>query len=233
MSSPSLAANCTRRSGCPCDHPDCRVMDEPCVPTRQKRRGQRAQVGKDHAAQRFDRVAGRRNLVFECAAFRFVGLFETASRSVEFPTVVGTTNPVLGWDPVGERSTAVRAKFADETELTGAVLEEDQVLAEQPHAFGPALLHFFDCSHGMPVAALKVAHPRAGADVGERVFSSALNTSAVNHSFFSRDPPAARCLLRCTCRIARRCRTGRRACPRPRVPRLRRSPRSRASSRRH
>ena len=58
----------------------------------------------------------------------------------------------------------MRADLADEPEFAGTIFEEDEVLAEQPHAFGPAVFHLrFGADH-VPVAALQLAAGRSAAD---------------------------------------------------------------------
>ena len=85
------------------------------------------------------RVARGRDLVLERRSLRVRSAARGTARAVELPAVIGAADAVLGRDAVRERRAPVRAVLADQAELAAAVLEEDEILAEDTHALRPAL----------------------------------------------------------------------------------------------
>ena len=128
------------------------LLDEAVI-ERDQRGRERPEVRPEQAAEFLHRVARRRDLVLEVGAFGFVGLLEAAAGAVELPAVIGAADAVFGRDAVRHRCAAVRAELADQAERAAAVLEEDEVLAEDAHALRPAVFHLGDAGNRVPVAA--------------------------------------------------------------------------------
>ena len=137
-----------------------RTLGHEAVPARQQRRRLRTEVGEDHAAERFDRIAAGRHLVFERTAVGLVRLIDARARAVELPAVIRAADAVRLRDAVGQRRAPVRAELVDQSELAGAIAKEHEIFAEQPDALG--------------VARLSVLRPqRSGASSGVEVRPSA------------------------------------------------------------
>ena len=95
------------------------------------------------------------------------GLLDALAGLVHHPAVVHAAQAVLLGYAVGEVDAAVGAEALDEAERAGPVLVEDEVLAEEAHRLGGALVEFRRRGEGVPVAAHQFAHRRAGADLRE------------------------------------------------------------------
>ena len=68
-------------------------------------------------------------------------------------------------DAVGKVDAAVRAEAFDEAQRAGLVAVEHEVLAEEAHRLGGALVEFGRGGEGVPVAAHEIAHRRSLADL--------------------------------------------------------------------
>ena len=142
------------------------VLDEQ-VPVGDQGGRVRAEVGPDEAGVVLDRVGLGHDAVLEGAVRGLGGHLQTLAGLVEEPAVVGAAETVLFGDAVEEVDAAVGAGLLDEAQVAAAVLEQDQVLAEDAHGLGGGVVHLHTAGDRMPVAAEECAHIRAGADVCE------------------------------------------------------------------
>ena len=94
-------------------------------------------------------------------------LLDTLAGLVHHPAVVHAAQTMLLRYAVGEIDAAMRAGALDESERTGLVAIEHQVLAHESHGLGGAFVELGGSGDGMPVAAHQIAHRRTGADLCE------------------------------------------------------------------
>ncbi len=109
------------------------------------------------------------DLVFETAVDRFRRLFETFSRTVEFPTVIRAADAFAIDAAESQRSFSVRALFGDHTVAAALVAIDHQIFAHQPKRFDRLRLgQFAGADHRHPVAPQILAARRAAADLRQR-----------------------------------------------------------------
>src|SRR5262249_55450518 len=151
------------------EHTDRARADEAVDARHQRLRFRWTEIGPYHAALVLDRIGRRLHLVAELALLRFVRLRQAFAAPGELPAVIRAADAVLGRDAVGERCVAVRALLGDQAEPALAVLEQNEVLAEQAHPLVPLVaFELGRCRDRMPVAAHQFAARRAGSDPGEQ-----------------------------------------------------------------
>ena len=133
-----------------------------------ERRGLRAHVGEDDAAEFLRVVRLDAHLLLELRAFRLRRLVDALALLVEYPAVVGAADAVLLRYAVGEVGLAVAQRWFDEAERALSVAVKDEVFAEEAHLFRWVVGVEFDTGgDGVPVAAHQFAHRRTWADAGE------------------------------------------------------------------
>ena len=94
-------------------------------------------------------------------------LLDALAGLVHHPAVIHAAQAVLLRYAVGEVDAAMRAGALDESERTGLVAVEDEVLAEDANRLGGAFVEFTRGRNRVPVAAHQIAHRRTGADLRE------------------------------------------------------------------
>ncbi len=140
------------------------------VPGRQNGHRIRTQIAEEQSAHLCHLVGRGLDLVL-VAALRvlgvLVGLLDAVAGVIERPAMIGATQTAFGRDAVDQRHAAVRATRGDQAELAVQIAEENEVLAEQPHREGVALLHLRDGGDGIPITPQQTAHRRAWSHPGQ------------------------------------------------------------------
>src|SRR6185312_17322995 len=119
-------------------HPDGGIGDVTVEPG-DERRGQRAHIREEQAAELRDGITAGLDLVLERAALGFVGLVDALTGPVVHPTVIRAADPRFGRNAIRERGAPVRTGFGDQSEPAEPVFEQDEILAEQTDALRPAV----------------------------------------------------------------------------------------------
>ena len=148
------------------------VADREHVPVRHQRRGRGAHVGEQQPGLLLHRVRLHLDLVLEprLRVLRLlVRLLRALARLVVQPAVVRAAQAMLFRDAVDHVHAPVGAVRLHQAEGAGAVLVEDEVLAEEAHLHRPLVVHLGDGGDGVPVAAHQLAGGCAGADSGVAV----------------------------------------------------------------
>src|SRR5689334_9170413 len=94
---------------------------------------------------------------------------EAIALGVEEPAVIGAAQAVSFRNAVFEGHAAMRAAIVDEPIFAAFAAEERQIFAEDAHALHRLLRQLGLGADRLPVAAQKLAHRRAGADMGETI----------------------------------------------------------------
>ena len=144
-----------------------RAFGHKAIEARQQRPGLRAEVGKQQAAQFLHRIGVGGDLVAEGAVVRLVGLIQAFALGAELPAVIRAANPVLGGNTVRKRGPAVRTLLGDQTQPPLPVLEQHQILAQQPDAPGPVLFDLDRCRYRLPITPHQLSHGRSSPDLGQ------------------------------------------------------------------
>ena len=96
---------------------------------------------------------GRMAKPFFDRAVGIVGCFENGAVRGEMPTVIAAAQTLVGRQAVFERGAAMAALLLDQANGTGARSEQDEVLAEHPHAQRHVAELFVE-AHRLPQCAL-------------------------------------------------------------------------------
>jgi len=133
------------------------------VPARQQRRGLRAHVREDQAAEFLNFVRLDVHFFLEARACGLRGLIHASAGFVEQPAMVGAADALGFGYAVGQVGLAVGAGGFDQAKDALRAPEEHEVLAQQANLFGGGLLvELGAAGDGVPVAAHELAHWRAG-----------------------------------------------------------------------
>ena len=104
------------------------------------------------------------------AAFRLRRRLQALAADVEQPAVEGAAQAAVLQPAKGEIGAAMRTGAADQAVAALAVLEDDEVLAEQPHRLDrPVAGELVDQRRRLPVAPHQRARGRAGSDAGDEI----------------------------------------------------------------
>ena len=141
-----------------------RVGPDEQIPTRQRRRGQRSQIGKHQAAQLLHRIGFQ--LGFDLVLVLHWAIQAFAVRAVE-PSVIGAAQSAFVRNAKLHVDRTVQASIADESKIAAAILVEDQILAEHPHLAHRIFQKLSERRDRNPIAAHEFAAGCAGADAGQ------------------------------------------------------------------
>ena len=138
------------------------------LPHGDERSGSRPHVCPQHAAEFLHGVTRDLDLLLETSVRvdgLLEGLLDALAGLVHHPAVVHAAQAMLLRYAVGEIDPAMRAGAFDESERAGLVAVEDEVLPEQAHSLGGALVELGGRGEGMPVTTHQFAHRRASPDL--------------------------------------------------------------------
>ena len=134
-----------------------------------ERRGFRAEVGEDEAAECLHGVRLQLDPAGERGVRRLSGHFQTLAGLVIQPAVVRAAEPVLLGDAKEQVHPAMGARGVDEPQLATRVTVEDEILAQEANRFGRVLLQLCQPGDGLPVAAHQLAHRGSGTNLGQSI----------------------------------------------------------------
>src|SRR5262249_44380876 len=97
-----------------------------------------------------------------------IGLLDAAAGLVHQPAVVVAADAGLFDESIGEVGAPMRAVPVEEAETSALVLVEHEVLAHEANGLDRVLVEFARAADRHPVAAQKLSHRRARADLGEK-----------------------------------------------------------------
>ena len=137
------------------------------LPIRKQWSRLRPHVGEDHSCQRLHRVTSNLDLFFETAirVDSFLErLLDALSRLIVEPAVIHAAQPSLFRNAVREINASMRTSAFDQTESTGLVFVEDQILPKQTHWLGGLLIELRGSRYGVPIATHQLSHRSARSD---------------------------------------------------------------------
>ena len=140
------------------------------VEMRERRRLARAHIGEQDAVLLHHRIGLLADAVAHAAAFRLRRRLQALAADVEQPAVEGAAQAAVLQPAEREIGAAMRAGAADQAVAPLAVLEDHEVLAEQPHRLDrPVAGELVDQRRRLPIAPHQRAGGRAGADAGDEI----------------------------------------------------------------
>ncbi len=146
------------------------VRRDEAVEVRERRRLARPQIGEQDAALLDHRIGLLLDVGAQVAVVRLGRRLQALAVDVEQPAVKRAAQTAVFQPAVGQVGAAMRTTAADQAVAAFVVLEDHQVLAEQPHRFHRAVARqFVDQRRWLPVVPHQAAGGRAGPGAGDKV----------------------------------------------------------------
>ncbi len=146
-----------------------RGRDE-AVEIRKRRRLARAEISPQDAALLDHRIGFLFDVGAEIAAVRLGRRLQALAGDIEQPAVEGTAQAAVLKPPIGQIGAAMRAVPADQPVAALVVLEDDKVLAEEPHRLDRAVAgKLVDQRRRLPIAPQQRARGRARIGASDKI----------------------------------------------------------------
>ena len=131
-----------------------RAGRDEAVEIRQRGRRARPQIGEQDAAPLDHRIGFLPDVLAQIAVVGLGGRLQTRAVHIEQPAMKRAAQAAILQPPIGEIGAAMRTMPPDQPVAPAVVLEDDEVLAEQPHRLhGTIACKFIHERGGLPVAA--------------------------------------------------------------------------------